>query len=89
MRVFSVAVAKALLALELASGLHGLVGRVRAKVPAVGEPGAQLAPDVPLMAHLETLVSTRSGLQPVARAEAVLGRDDLHPVYNLALKPAD
>ena len=40
------------------------------------------------MAHLETLLYQRAGLKPLARAEALLGRDDLHPVYNIALQPA-
>ena len=39
------------------------------------------------MAFLDTLIYQRCGLQPVGRAEAVLDRDDLHPVFNIALKP--
>lgn len=47
-------------------------------------PNAQVIRTMPL---LESILFQRCMLQPVGRAEAVLGRDDLHPVYNIALRP--
>ena len=41
------------------------------------------------MTHLEAILYKRAGLKPLARAEAILGRDDLHPVFNIALQPLD
>ena len=40
------------------------------------------------MSHLETLIYQQAKLKPLARAEAMLGRDDLHPVFNIGLQPA-
>tara|TARA_B100000780_G_scaffold237720_1_gene178919 strand:+ start:375 stop:506 length:132 start_codon:yes stop_codon:yes gene_type:complete len=41
------------------------------------------------MVSLEALLYARAGLKLLARAEAILGRDDLHPVFNIALRPSD
>ena len=43
------------IALPVSHALHKMVEEVRAKFPAVAEPGAGLARDVPLMRHLELL----------------------------------
>ena len=41
------------------------------------------------MVSLEAILYARAGLKLLARAEAILGRDDLHPVFNIALRPSD
>ena len=63
----------------------------RRRGPAEGWP-AERRPSWPpqvirTTAHLDALLYQQGGLLPVAKAEAVLGRDDLHPVFNIALRP--
>ena len=51
-------------ALDLSVGMHELVERVRAKFPALVEPGAMLARDVPLMVHLRLLAQVAAKRRP-------------------------